>query len=232
MGAELQLKYKVWRNPTFILKSLNAKTVNDLVEVKAEYKIKEVSAILYIEYQINNVGSVKVKQKLIADKTVKAPNFFRFGMQMQMPKSFEQIQFYGRGPIENYIDRNNSQSLGIYNQTFTEQFYPYIRPQETGTKTDIRWWKQINMTGKGLEFMADAPFSASALHYTIESLDDGDFKNQRHSPEVPQADLTNVCIDKVQMGLGCLNSWGAIPRREYMLKYKDYEFTFLMKPIK
>jgi beta-galactosidase len=181
---------------------------------------------------INNDGAVKVTQKLVADKAAKVSNFFRFGMQLPMPKSFENIQFYGRGPIENYIDRNNSQFLGIYNQTVTEQFYSYIRPQETGTKTDIRWWKQTNIAGNGLEFVAEAPFSASALHYTIESLDDGEFKNQRHSSEVPTANLTNVCVDKVQMGLGCVNSWGASPRGEYMLNYQDYEFTFLMKPIK
>jgi beta-galactosidase len=232
MGASFQMKYKVWRNPTLTLKNLNAKSANDMVEVKAEYEIKEVSAKLYLTYLINNEGAVKVTQKLVADKEAKVPNLFRFGMQMAMPKTFENIEFYGRGPIENYIDRNNSQFLGVYNQTVTDQFYPYVRPQETGTKTDIRWWKQQNIAGKGLEFVADAPFSASALHYTIASLDDGDFKDQRHSPEVPQANLTNVCIDKVQMGLGCVNSWGASPRGEYQVKYQDYEFTFLMKPIK
>lgn len=232
MGANLQIKYKVWRNPDLKLKSLSAKTVNDFIEVQADYEIKEVYAKLYLTYLINNDGAVKVTQKLVADKEAKVPNFFRFGMQMQMPKSFEKIEFYGRGPIENYIDRNNSQFLGIYNQHVTDQFYPYIRPQETGTKTDIRWWKQLNLAGKGLEFVADSPFSASALHYTIESLDDGDFKDQRHSPEVPQANFNNVCIDKVMMGLGCVNSWGATPRSEYQLKYQDYEFTFLMKPVK
>jgi len=232
MGASFQIKYKVWRNPATTLKSLNAQKVNDLVEVKAEYEIKDVSAKLYLTYLINNVGAVQVTQKMVVDKEAKVSNLFRFGMQLPMPKSFENIQLYGRGAIENYIDRNNSQYLGIYNQTVTDQFYSYIRPQETGTKTDIRWWKQTNVAGKGLEFVADAPFSASALHYTIESLDDGDFKDQRHSTEVPQANLTNVCLDKVQMGLGCVNSWGAWPRGEYQLRYQDYEFTFLMKPIK
>jgi beta-galactosidase len=153
-------------------------------------------------------------------------------MQMQMPKSFEQIRFYGRGPAENYIDRNNSTFLGIYNQTVKEQFYPYVRPQETGTKTDVRWWKQQNVAGKGLEFVAEAPFSISALNYSIASLDDGNEKDQRHSPEVPEANFTTICIDKVQMGLGCVNSWGAWPRGEYQIKYQDYEFTFVMKPIK
>lgn len=232
MGASLQLKQKVWRNPALTLKSLKANTVNGLVEVKTEYELKEASAKLFIDYVINNQGAVKVTQKMVADKEAKVANLFRFGMQMQMPKSFEQIKFYGRGPSENYIDRNNSTFLGIYNQSVSEQFYSYVRSQETGTKTDIRWWKQTNVAGKGLEFVAETPFSISALHYTVASLDDGDEKDQRHSPEVPEANLTNICIDKVQMGLGCVNSWGATPRWEYQLRYQDYEFTFVMKPIK
>ncbi|OIP82621.1 MAG: beta-galactosidase [Porphyromonadaceae bacterium CG2_30_38_12] len=232
MGANLQQKQKVWRSPALTLISLKATTVNGLVEVKTEYEMKEVSAKLFIDYVINNRGTVKVTQKMVTDKDAKAANLFRFGMQMQMPKSFEQIKFYGRGPTENYIDRNNSSFLGIYNQTVSEQFYSYIRPQETGTKTDMRWWKQTNIAGKGLEFVAETPFSISALHYTVSSLDDGDEKDQRHSPEVSEANLTNICIDKVQMGLGCVNSWGATPRREYQLPYQDYEFTFVMKPLK
>ena len=153
-------------------------------------------------------------------------------MQMQMPVSFDRIEYYGRGPWENYTDRNNASELGIYRQTVAEQFYPYIRPQETGTKTDIRYWKILNQSGKGLEFTATEPFSASALNYTIESLDDGKEKNQRHSAEVPKANFTNFCIDKVQMGLGCITSWGAIPLAKYRIPYKNYEFTFLISPVK
>ena len=168
---------------------------------------------------------------MTADKNAKVSPMFRFGMQMQMPKNFNTIEFYGRGPVENYSDRNHCTDLGIYNQSVSEQFYPYIRPQENGNKTDIRWWKQTNAAGKGLMFVADAPFSASALHYTIASLDDGDEKRQSHSNEVEEADLTNVLIDKAQMGLGCVNSWGNIPEEEYLLPYGDYEFTFIMSPI-
>jgi beta-galactosidase len=232
MGAGLQLKYKAWRNPSMNLKSFSANIVNTLIEVKTEYEMKEVSAKLYINYLINNRGEVKVTQKMQTEKGAKVANLFRFGMQMQMSKSFDKIRYYGRGPVENYIDRNNSQFLGVYNQTVKEQFYPYVRPQETGTKTDIRWWKQLNKAGKGLEFVSEDPFSMTALNYTIASLDDGDHKNQRHSPEVSEANMTNICIDKLQMGLGCVNSWGALPRNEYLLKYQDYEFTFIMKPVK
>ncbi len=232
-GAGLQQKYAVWKNPEFKLTSLKSEMKDGLAVVSAEYEMPSVFAgtKLQLTYEINNRGAVKVNQKLVAEKGAKVSNIFRFGMQMVMPKSFENISYYGRGPVENYIDRKWATELGVYNQTVTDQFYAYIRPQENGNKTDIRWWKQLNEAGRGLQFVAEAPFSASALHYTIESLDSGWEKKQEHSNEVEPADLTNFLIDKVQMGLGCVDSWGAIPREEYMLPYGDYEFTFIMQPI-
>lgn len=230
-GANLQNKYAAWKNPGLTLVSLDKNMVSNMVEVKAVYDMKNVSAKLYLTYLINNNGAVKVTQKMVADKSAKISDMFRFGMQMQMPADYDRIEFYGRGPIENYADRNNSTGIGKYRQTVDEQYYPYVRPQETGNKTDIRWWKQTTVAGDGLEFVSEAPFSASALHYTIDSLDDGVKKDQRHSPEVSKADLTNLCIDKVQMGLGCIDSWGSLPIPEYRLPYGDYEFSFVMKPI-
>ena len=232
MGAGLQNRYAAWKNPGLKLVSLNSKTENDQIVVNAEYDMKNVSAKLYLTYVINNEGAIKVTQKMTADKNAKVSPMFRFGMQMQMPKCFETVEYYGRGPVENYSDRNHSTDLGIYRQSVDEQFYSYIRPQETGTKTDIRWWKQLNAGGNGLKVVGDAPFSASALHYTICSLDDGEQKDQRHSPEVQKADLTNLIIDKAQMGLGCVNSWVALPLPQYMLPYGDYEFTFILTPVK
>ena len=232
MGAGLQNRYAAWKNPGLKLVSLNSKTENDQIVVNAEYDMKNVSAKLYLTYVINNEGAIKVTQKMTADKNAKVSPMFRFGMQMQMPKCFETVEYYGRGPVENYSDRNHSTDLGIYRQSVNEQFYSYIRPQETGTKTDIRWWKQLNAGGNGLKVVGDAPFSASALHYTICSLDDDEQKDQRHSPEVQKADLTNLIIDKAQMGLGCVNSWGALPLPQYMLPYGDYEFTFILTPVK
>lgn len=231
-GAGLQNKYAAWKNPGIKLTDFNYKVENGQAIVNSTYDLKEVSAKLYLTYQINNQGAVKVTQKMVADKNAKVSPMFRFGMQLVMPKSFEKISYYGRGPIENYSDRNHCTDLGIYNQNVSDQFYPYIRPQENGNKTDIRWWKQVNMAGNGLMFVAEAPFSASALHYTIASLDDGTEKKQSHSFEVEEADLTNLLIDKAQMGLGCVNSWGALPEDKYMLPYGDYEFTFIMTPVK
>ena len=230
-GAGLQNKYSVWKNPELKLLSMRHEQKDNMIVVCTEYEIRSVHAKLYLTYTINNEGAVKVNQRMAAAQDVAVPDMFRFGMQMVMPESFEKISYYGRGPIENYIDRKHSTDLGIYNQTVTEQFYAYIRPQENGTKTDIRWWKLFNDEGKGLQFVAAEPFSASALHYTIESLDDGAQKDQRHSNEVSPSDLTNFLIDKVQQGLACENSWGAIPRPEYRVPYANYEFTFIMTPV-
>ena len=230
-GAHIHRKYVAWKNPEIRLKSLKQRTENKQVIVETAYEMPGVSAKLNLTYVINNEGAIKVTQKMTTDKKAKVSNMFRFGMQMQMPRSFETIEYYGRGPIENYIDRNHCTDLGIYRQSVTEQFYSYIRPQENGTRTDIRWWRMINKAGNGIEVVAASPFSASALHYTIESLDEGWSKQQGHSPEVEEADLTNLCIDKIQAGLGCVNSWGSIALPEYQVPYQDYEFTFILSPI-
>ena len=230
-GAGLQHKYAVWKHPYLKLTSLKHNTENGQTVVRAGYDMSATGAKLYLTYTINNKGAIKVTQRMEADKNRKVSEMFRFGMQLRMPIAFNRIDYYGRGPGENYSDRNHGALLGRYSQTVEEQFYPYIRPQETGTKTDIRWWRLSGASGTGLQFTADAPFSASALNYTIESLDNGSEKDQRHASEVEKANFTNFCIDKIQMGLGCVTSWGAIPLKQYRLPYQDYEFSFIMKPV-
>ena len=230
-GARLNWKYAVWKNPTIKLTSLQQRIVNQQAIIEADYELPEVSAKLSLTYTINNEGAIKVTQKMTTDKGAKVANMFRFGMQMQMPRSFDKVEYYGRGPVENYIDRKANADLGIYRQSVAEQFYTYIRPQETGTKSDLRWWKTLNMAGRGIQVVASKPFSASALHYTIESLDEGLYKKQGHSQEVEEADMTNFCFDLIQAGLGCEDSWGRIARPEYQVPYGDYEFTFILMPM-
>jgi len=230
-GAKLQLRYSVWQNPELKLTGLKADEKDQLILVNASYELPEVSGKLDLKYEINNVGEILVTQSLAAGENADVSEMFRFGMKMEMPEEYAHIKYYGRGPIENYIDRKYSQFVGLYEQDVCEQFYSYIRPQENGTKSDLRWWKQTTVGGTGLAFVSDDVFSASALKYTQESLDDGIKKDQRHSQEVPKSDFITVCIDKVQMGLGCVNSWGAIPREEYRIPYQDYEFSFLISPI-
>ena len=230
-GAQLQRRYRVWNQPQIRRKSLEAKTEGSVVKVTAEHEIVDLGT-LTMTYEIDGTGAVKVTEKMTAIPGKEVSDMFRYGMQIVMPKSFDRVVYYGRGPIENYSDRNASTFLGLYDQSVDEQFYPYIRPQENGTKTDLRWWNVMDAAGNGLKFTSEAPFSASALHYTVESLDEGLMKRNLHSQEIPQADLTNVLVDKVQMGVGCVNSWGALPLEQYRIPYGDYTFTFMMAPLR
>ena len=231
-GARLQRRYRVWNDPQIRLDDLSARIEDDLAVVLATYDMPDVSAWLELEYHINNVGEILVTQRMKTNAEAEISDMFRFGMKLAMPADYSSITYYGRGPVENYVDRKFSQFIGLYKQDVWDQFYPYIRPQETGTKSDIRWWKQSIAGYQGLQFCSDNPFSASALWYTVESLDDGMRKDQRHSPEVEKSDFITICIDKVQMGLGCINSWGALPLEEYRIPYQDYEFSFLISPVK
>ncbi|MFR9621039.1 MAG: glycoside hydrolase family 2 TIM barrel-domain containing protein [Rikenellaceae bacterium] len=231
-GAKLQTKYAAWRSPAMNKTSIKYKVVDDMATIDVVYDMPTVKATLTLSYVINNVGEVKVTQKITTTKGAEVSDMFRFGMQLQMPKSYDEVRFYGRGPVENYADRCNSTLVGLYRQSVEEQYYPYIRPQESGTKSGLRWMQLLNAAANGLQFKSDGEFSASALNYTIESLDDGESKDQRHSPEVAKANFTNICIDKVQMGLGCVTSWGGMPREEYLVKYQDYEFSFVMSVVK
>ena len=160
---------------------------------------------------------------------------FRYGMQLQMPQQYQTVKYYGRGPVENYCDRNSSEFIGCYENSVAREYFPYVRPQESGNHTDVRWFRVLNAAGKGLEFYAGAPIEASALNYLVEDLDDGVTKDKKighHSGDLVERPLTQVHIQQRQMGLGCVNSWGAWPRQEYLLPYQDYDFTFVIKPVR
>ena len=229
-GAGLQHKMAVWKQPEMKLKALTHAEADGIVTVKAGYEMPGVQAALEIEYAVDNTGAVTIAQSLHATPGAEVPDMFRFGMRFEMPEAFDRLQYYGRGPGENYADRKSSAFVGLYRQSVDEQFYPYIRPQETGTKSDLRWWHLADIGGRGLTVTSDAPFSASALHYSQESLDEGPAKRQGHSPEVEKQKCVSVCLDKVQYGLACVNSWGALPLPEYRVPYADYTFRLKIAP--
>lgn len=231
MGAQLQQKWSMWRNPEFKLKNIEAKEANDIINVVANYTLMPMNAEFKISYQIGNDGTIIYHQSMIPSSKENIPNMFKFGIRMQMPSEFDHVDYYGRGPIENYSDRNESQMLGHYFQTVAEQFYPYIRPQDTGVKSDLRYYRIVTKGGKGLEFKAEYPLMASALNRSLESLDGYPAKTQKHSEFVPIAPFTDVQIDRFQMGLGCYNSWGLLPQKQFLLEYGKYEMTVKISPI-
>ena len=172
--------------------------------------------------------NVEQKMEVQGDKNI--PDLLRFGMVMDMPNAFNKSVFYGRGPVENYSDRKQSQLIGVYTQTVDEQYYPYIRPQETGLKTDIRYWKQLQDGCYGLAVVPQEPCSMSALHYTVSSLDNGLEKTQRHGSLVEKSPLTHLYIDAIQAGVGGIDSWSkkAITLEPYRVHYQNRTFRFTL----
>ena len=230
-GAWLQQKFGVWKNPQMILKDIEI----DDNQVEAKFEMADVKAELKMTYTLSEDGEIIVRQQLKTDKEAKVSQMFRYGMQLQMPKKFDEVKYYGRGPIENYCDRNSSEFIGVYNNKVADEYFNYVRPQESGNHTDIRWFRVIDKDGKGLEFYSNAPMEASALNYLMSDLDDGPMKDKKvghHSGDLIERPLTQVHIQQRQMGLGCVNSWGAWPRPEYLVPYQDYDFTFVIKPVK
>lgn len=233
-GAGLQIKLKPWKTTTEkpVLKKLTSLIENNLAVVRAEYELSEVFAKLVLEYTLNSKGELLTRQKLtIADTAKKVEVLPRFGMQWILPAGYNKIEFYGRGPQENYQDRNFSANVGLYKQTVDAQYFPYVTPQETGNKTDVRWYKVINSKGKGLQVTSATPLSISALHYFDSDLDDGDKRHQRHAADLVKRPQTQWNIDYKQMGVGGIDSWRSRPMPKYLLPYKNYEFSFLIKPL-
>ena len=233
MGAGLQKKFKVWKNPQMNLKNIDVKKDKkaNTVTIVTLFDMPEVQGQMDITYLVfANTGAVKVTEDFKATEGAKVSDMFRFGMLLQMPYSMEKSTYYGRGPIENYSDRKDCMRIAIYNDDADNQYFPYIRPQESGTKSDIRWWKQTDATGLGLQVKSCTPFYASAIHFDTEELDDGDDKEQRHSFDLKKSKFTNLFLDSAHMGVGGENSWGAWPLEKYRVHYGNKTFTFTLIP--
>ncbi len=201
------------------------------VALTMHYDLPDVYAALTLSYQINGRGALIVSESLRADTSKDVQMLPKFGMQMVLPSGFDQIKWYGRGPVESYQDRKDAAFVGVYSGRVAEQFHPYVRPQETGNKTDVRWLLITNQKGAGLRISSDTLINVNALHYLTKDLDDGLRKNNRHSGELTPRPLTALDIDLQQMGLGGINSWGTWPLKQYRLPYGNYSYRFKIEPV-
>lgn len=232
-GASLQKKMRVWKNPQMNLKSFDKSESKDSVVLTANFEMPEVKAELMLRYRINAAGEVTVTEKMTTDKEAKVADLFRYGMQLQMPASFSKLEYYGRGPEENYIDRHSSSFIGKYEANVKDEYYPYVRPQESGNHTDIRYFSIFNpTTGKGITFEGYAPMECSAIPYLVEDLDAGIEKEHawgQHSGDLVEKGLVQLHIQQRQFGLGCIDSWGASPMEKYRMHNQDRCFSFVIK---
>ena len=203
------------------------------VKAVADYAIPAVGARLRLTYTVAADGSVRISETMTADPARKdVADLMRFGMAFETPGMFDAVEYYGRGPMENYADRSGAAFVGRYAQRVADQFHmKYVSPQESGTRSGLRWWRLTDDSGLGVEICSDRHFSASAIPFAIPQLDNGSPEYVRHPGDLVPDGRTHVNIESVQSGLGCVNSWGRLPRPEYLLPYGDYSFNFLLQPV-
>lgn len=232
-GNQMPQKLGIWRGAHHLMKLdtvLVSPQSSDGISIQCNYTITGLQVPYQITYQILNNGSIGVTASI--DMNGKwLPELPRFGMRMSLPKSYEHIEFYGRGPWENYSDRNTASFVGLFKQRADEQFVKnYIRPQENGYKTDIRWVKFYDDQNNGVAIKGLQPFCFSALPYLTEDLDPGNTKKQQHPSDLNERKFLSVQIDLNQRGLGGDNSWGALPHAPYLLTKKQYKYSYIIEP--
>jgi beta-galactosidase len=173
---------------------------------------------------------IEVHANMIAGKK-SFPELPRFGMRVILNGTFDKTSWYGRGPFDNYIDRNYAADIGVYTMSSDSLFHPYARAQESGYRTDVRWISQTNKNGIGLMAIGEPTISSGVLHFNMKQLDfDRNAKENNHGGSIQNEDMIWWNIDFMQMGVGGDNSWGAKTHVEYTLPYQDYQYKFTLKP--
>ena len=235
-GEGMQTRANVWRcaGDNARLLSQEAKTVGSDVVVTERYRLPDVKSDLTMTYTIYPDGQtgVSVNFRPDADAAAELPEMMRFGLIAAVPKPMSTFSWYGRGPWENYSDRNTASLLGRYSKEVKDMFHPYVRPQETGALTDVSEAALTAPTGYGLEVRPLAPLSIYALDVTPAALDPGTSKHQMHNSDVRHDRHSNfLYIDLLQRGLGGDNSWGASPHEPYRFYAQPMSFSFLLTPV-
>ncbi|MEN8186840.1 MAG: glycoside hydrolase family 2 TIM barrel-domain containing protein [Bacteroidota bacterium] len=232
-GAKMQKEYIEWKNigkKEEVKAGIKRISKNEIV-ITFSKDIFKGDAVYTQSFNIYGNGSVKVTNDFKALKG-KHSNLFKFGNELILPESYKTIKWYGKGPFESYVDRQHAAKTGIYQGNIKDQYFPYIRPQETGNKIDVRWAEITTDEGIGLKISGEELLNLSALNFSRKDLDSGNEKTQKHAGELTSRKKVFVNIDGFQQGLGSINSWGAKPLNTYMLPYKSYYYSYWIVPIK
>ena len=246
-GNGLDIRSRVWRKAgeQKTVKSATAKQVGNEVVVTFNFDLNNDKNQVIANY--NSIYTVLGNGEVIVNNSFKMlkdslPEIVRFGVNLVMPREFDQISWLGRGPHESYQDRYTSALVGLYSGPVADQYFAYIRPQENGNKTDVRWMSISNKDGLGLQFIGLPLLSVSAHHQIMEDFEspartDGRVKEgekmvRRHTTDVVPRDLTSLNIDYKQMGVGGDDSWGAWTHDQYRLKEKAYNYSFRISPLR
>lgn len=232
-GNNMPVKSNIWRaaGKNTNLNSIEIKETAGRTSVIATISLPDVSSVCTLTYTLHTDGSLEISNGFKAGKN-SLPEMPRFGMIFSLKKDFENFSYYGRGPWENYSDRNTASLKGIYKSKVADQYVPYARPQENGYKTDIRWLTLTNNSGNGIQIKGLQPLGVSALQNYPEDFDTGLTKRQQHTNDITPRNEVIVCVDLGQRGLGGDNSWGALPHDNYRLNNTEYSYSFIILPKK
>jgi beta-galactosidase len=237
LGNLMMLRLKDWKEASKNrgVESVIATVVSDQeILLKTVFSLPSVELKYELSYRVFGNGEIEVVGQFLPFENdgKKLPELPRFGVTMELPLQFENVKWYGRGPHENYSDRKMSSFVGIYNNTITEQYHPYIRPQENGNKTENRWLTLTNSEGIGLSIIGQPLFDFSAQKYTTDDFDLGNFEKPfKHTYDLIPKDFITLHVDFGQMGIGGDDSWGAHTHDEFKLFAKKYSLQFLIQPI-
>lgn len=232
-GAGQQIALNVWRTAGHnrTLTGISHEQDGKNHKVTTNYRLAGVDANYSVVYTVRPDGTVAVTASINGGEEM--PQMVRMGMKVRLYKDYTNFEWYGRGPWENYSDRNTASFMGVYKSDVADQFYPYIRPQESGNKTDVRWATLTDAEGHGVKVLGAQPLNVTAINVDTETIDPGLSKGQRHTNDVyPDRDYVYLNIDLMQRGLGGDDSWGRLAHEPYLLKAKNYTYSFILQPIK
>lgn len=232
-GSNMIGRLGVWRDASdeaTLVDITASETSKDQVTVIAKYELGPVQGMQTVIYKIYGNGKIEIESTLKLAKE-KLPDLPRFGMRWELPVSFDNLKYFGRGPHENYVDRNRSAFVGLYESKVSDQYFNYVRPQENGYKTDARWVELRDMNGVGIKIASKQCLGFSALHNPIEDFDQVTHADFRHTNDIMKKDGVFLTADLKMMGVAGDDSWGARPYPEYSIPAKDYTFTFTIEPI-
>ena len=232
-GSNMIERLGIWRevsNSPELIDFVSSQAKSSEINVKVKYNLPQIKSIQSVTYRISGDGKIEISCSLkIGEKDL--PDLPRFGLRLDLPVQFDNLEYFGRGPQENYIDRNSGTFVGLYKSKVIDQYFNYVRPQENGYKTEVRWFELTNENGLGIHFEGQPQVGFSALHNPLEDFDQLTHEDFRHTNDIVKKDGVFINLDLKMMGVAGDNSWGARPYKQYAVPAQDYEFQFSLKPI-
>jgi len=231
-GSNMIKRLGIWREVSKSVKLSSIESVkrNDKVFIKAIHNHSKIESEQTVEYKISGTGEIEVTTNIKLGKE-NLPDLPRFGLRAEFPVNFENLEYFGRGPHENYVDRNRGAFVGLYKGKVGDQYFKYVRPQENAYKTDVRWFELRNKNGVGIRISSKQKLGFSVHHNPLEDFDQNTHEDYRHTNDITKKDGVFVNFDLKMMGVAGDNSWGATPYKEYSVPAKNYKFEFSFVPV-